>query len=132
MHFSKPRSLSLSALVLVITSLFYPGLVYVGRTVVPALAFVVETLWDMRYKSPMCREMFTRARDAGVQPRHDDHLAIFNALQARDPKAARKAMHRHLDRVIDSILAATETEAVERVRSAAASKRKEVARRSAI
>jgi len=97
-----------------------------------ALAFVVETLWDMRYKSPMCREMFTRARDAGVQPRHDDHLAIFNALQARDPKAARKAMHHHLDRVIDSILAATETEAVERVRSAAASKRKEVARRSAI
>lgn len=97
-----------------------------------ALASVVETLWDMRYKSPMCREMFDRARDAGVQPRHDDHLAIFSALQARDPKAARKAMHNHLDRVIDSILDATETDAVERARLEAASKRKEVARRSAI
>jgi len=97
-----------------------------------AIARVVETLWDMRYESPMCREMFDRARNAGVQPRHDDHLSIFTALQARDPKAARKAMHNHLDRVIDSILAATETDEVERVRSAAASKRKEVARRSAI
>lgn len=97
-----------------------------------ALASVVETLWDMRYKSPMCREMFNRARDAGVQPRHDDHMAIFNALKARDPKEARKAMHSHLDRVIASILDATETDALERARSEAASRRREIARRSAI
>jgi GntR family transcriptional regulator, hexuronate regulon transcriptional repressor len=97
-----------------------------------AIASVVETLWDMRYKSALCRKMFDRARDAGVQPRHDDHMAIFRALQARDPKAARKAMHNHLDRVINSILAATETDALERARSEAASKRQEVARRSAI
>ncbi len=97
-----------------------------------AIARVVEILWDMRYESPMCREMFDRARNAGVQPRHDDHLTIFNALKSRDPKAARRAMHSHLDRVIDSILAATETDAVEKARSEAASKRMEVARRSAI
>ena len=94
-----------------------------------AIASVVETLWDMRYKSPMCRKMFDRARDAGVQPRHDDHMTIFRALQARDPKAARKAMHDHLDRVINSILAATETDAVEKARSEVASK---MARRLAI
>ena len=55
-----------------------------------------------------------------------------SALQMRDPKAARKAMHDHLDRVINSILAATETDAVEKARSEVASKRKEIARRSAI
>ena len=97
-----------------------------------AIASVVETLWDMRYKSPMCRKMFDRARDAGVQPRHDDHMRIFKALQTRDPKAARKAMHDHLDRVINSMLAATETDAVEKARSEIASKRKEMARRLAI
>lgn len=97
-----------------------------------AIASVVETLWDMRYKTPMCRKMFDRARAAGVQPRHDDHMEIFKALQARDPKAARKAMHDHLDRVINAVLTATETDAVERARSEVASKRKEMARRSAI
>ena len=97
-----------------------------------AIANVVETLWDMRYKSPLCRKMFDRARDAGVQPRHDDHMRIFKALQARDPKAARKAMHDHLDRVINAMLAATETDAVEKARSEIASKRREMARRLAI
>lgn len=97
-----------------------------------AIASVVESLWDMRYKSPMCRKMFDRARAAGVQPRHDDHMRIFRALQARDPKAARKAMHDHLDRVINAILAATETDAVEKARSEIATKRKEMARRLSI
>lgn len=97
-----------------------------------AIASVVENLWDMRYKSPMCRKMFDRAREAGVQPRHDDHMNIFRALQDRDPKAARKAMHDHLDRVINAMLAATETDAVEKARSEIASKRKEMARRLSI
>jgi GntR family transcriptional repressor for pyruvate dehydrogenase complex len=97
-----------------------------------AIASVVENLWDMRYKSPMCRRMFDRAREAGVQPRHDDHMTIFRALQDRDPKAARKAMHDHLDRVINAMLAATETDAVEKARSEIASKRKEMARRLSI
>jgi GntR family transcriptional repressor for pyruvate dehydrogenase complex len=86
----------------------------------------------MRYKSPLCRAMFDRARDAGVQPRHDEHMKIFEALQTRDPKAARRAMHDHLDRVIDAMLSATETDAVEKARSEVASKRKELARRLAI
>jgi GntR family transcriptional repressor for pyruvate dehydrogenase complex len=41
-------------------------------------------------------------------------------------------MHRHLDRVIDTILSATEFDAVARARSEAADRRKEVLRRSAI
>jgi GntR family transcriptional repressor for pyruvate dehydrogenase complex len=97
-----------------------------------AIATVVENLWDMRYKSPMCMKMFDRARDAGVQPRFDDHSKILNALKARDPQAARAAMRNHLDRVINAMLVATETDALERARSEFAAKREEMAKRRSI
>ncbi|NLG77068.1 MAG: FadR family transcriptional regulator [Xanthomonadaceae bacterium] len=97
-----------------------------------AIASVIETLWDMRYKSPMCMKMFDRARDAGVQPRFDDHSRILQALKARDPQAARAAMRSHLDRVINSMLSATETDALERARSEFAAKREELAKRRSI
>jgi GntR family transcriptional repressor for pyruvate dehydrogenase complex len=97
-----------------------------------AIASVIENLWDMRYKSPMCMKMFDRARDAGVQPRYDDHSQILKALRARDPQAARAAMRSHLDRVINAMLSATETDALERARSEVAARREELARRRSI
>ena len=97
-----------------------------------AIASVVENLWDMRYMSPMCMKMFDRAREAGVQPRPDDHREILKALKARDPQAARTAMRRHLDCVINAMLSATETDAIERARSEFAAKREEMAKRRSI
>lgn len=97
-----------------------------------AIASVIENLWDMRYKSPMCMKMFDRAREAGVQPRYDDHSEILRALKARDPQAARAAMRSHLDRVINAMLTATETDALERARSEFAAKREEMAKRRSI
>lgn len=98
----------------------------------PAIATVVETLWDMRYRSPLCKIMFDRARRAGSKPRLDDHREVFEALKARDPKAARAAMRAHLDRVINALLTATETDALEKTKSEMDSKRKELARRLAV
>lgn len=97
-----------------------------------AIASVIENLWDMRYNSPMCMKMFDRAREAGVQPRYDDHSRILKALQARDPQAARAAMRSHLDRVINAMLTATETDALERARSEFAAKREEMEKRRSI
>jgi len=97
-----------------------------------ALVSVVETLWDQRYKSPLCRAMLERARQVGVRPRIDDHQEILLALQARDPGAARNAMREHLGRVIDNLLTATEIDALERARKEVAARRVELARRSAI
>jgi GntR family transcriptional regulator, hexuronate regulon transcriptional repressor len=97
-----------------------------------AITTVVENLWDMRYKSPMCMKMFDRARDAGVQPRYDDHHRILSALKSRDPQSARAAMRGHLDRVINAMLSATETDALERARSEFAAKREEMAKRRSI
>ncbi len=97
-----------------------------------ALVSVVEMLWDLRYRSPLCREMLARARAGGDLPRLDEHREIFQALSARDPQAARAAMREHLTRVIDGLLAATESEAMQRVRQEAEVRRDAYRRRGAI
>lgn len=97
-----------------------------------AFVTVVENLWDLRYKSPLCRAMLERARQVGVRPLIDDHQEILLALKARDPAAARSAMREHLGRVIDNLLTATEIDALERARNEVAARRTELARRSAI
>lgn len=97
-----------------------------------AIVGVIESLWDIRYRSPLCRHMLKRAREVGVKPRIDDHRSLLEALKARDPQRARKAMREHLERVIEAILAATELEAVERAREEVAARRSEYARRLAV
>jgi GntR family transcriptional regulator, hexuronate regulon transcriptional repressor len=97
-----------------------------------AITAVVENLWDMRQKSPLCAHMLDRARRAGVQPRISEHRRILAALRKRDPKAARNAMREHLGRVIDGLLEATETDALDSARKKASVKRHEYTRRLAI
>ena len=97
-----------------------------------AITTVIENLWDIRYKSPLCRHMLERASSVGVQPRIGEHRRIFAALKRRDPQAARNAMRDHLARVIDGLLVATETEAVDNARKKAVSKRHEYTRRLSV
>jgi GntR family transcriptional regulator, hexuronate regulon transcriptional repressor len=97
-----------------------------------AITTVIENLWDIRYKSPLCRHMLERARSMGVQPRIGEHRRILAALRKHDPKAARAAMRDHLDRVIDGLLVATESEAVDSARKKAVSKRHEYTRRLSV
>ena len=97
-----------------------------------AVVDVVESLWDARYRSPLCAHMLERARSVGVQPRIDEHQFILAALRNRDPKAARKAMRDHLARVIDGLLQATETDALERARNEVEARRSDLARRVAV
>jgi GntR family hexuronate regulon transcriptional repressor len=85
-----------------------------------AMVLVIETLWDVRYRSPLCMEMLQRSREAGVKPRIDDHRTIVDAIAARDPALARRAMRDHLGRVIENLLTATELDAINRVRREAA------------
>jgi len=97
-----------------------------------AITTVIENLWDIRYKSPLCRHMLERARMVGVQPRISEHRRILAALRKHDPKAARAAMRDHLGRVIDGLLVATESEAVDSARKKAVSKRHEYTRRLSV
>jgi GntR family transcriptional regulator, hexuronate regulon transcriptional repressor len=88
-----------------------------------AVVYVVESLWNARSSSPLVARMLEKVRDAGVRPRIDEHRAVFNALQARDPVAARVAMREHLNRVIDDLLHATEVEELEATRARVREKR---------
>jgi GntR family transcriptional repressor for pyruvate dehydrogenase complex len=97
-----------------------------------AITTVIENLWDIRHKSPLCRHMLERARSVGVQPRISEHRRILAALRKHDPKAARNAMRDHLGRVIDGLLAATETDALDSARKKAVSKRHEYTRRLSV
>lgn len=97
-----------------------------------AVVDVVESLWDARYRSPLCQHMLERARSVGVVPRIDEHQTILAALRERNPKAARKAMRAHLERVIDGLLKATETDAFERARAEVEAKRTDLARRRSV
>src|ERR1700736_2994993 len=78
-----------------------------------AITGVIESLWDKRHKSPLCAHMLERARNVGVKPRISEHRRILAALRKHDSQAARNAMRDHLGRVIDGLLSATETDAVE-------------------
>lgn len=97
-----------------------------------AVVGVIESLWDMRYNSRLCSHMLERARSVGVQPRVDEHQVILDALQRRDPAAARAAMRDHLKRVIDGLLLATENDTLDRARAEVEAKRSELARRVAV
>ncbi len=96
-----------------------------------ALCATVEHLWDLRYKSPLCMEMLSRARTAGDLPRIEEHRRILSALSAHDSTGARAAMRDHLSRVIDGLLSATENEAVEAARRESARLRERYAQRGA-
>ena len=92
-----------------------------------AIVTVVESLWDMRHSSILCRTMLERAK---VQPVAAEHSAILDALRTRDPDRARRAMRSHLNHVIDALFKATELDSVERAKSEVEAKRSEFAKRS--
>lgn len=95
-----------------------------------ALSFVIETLWDLRYKAPLTREIFRRARTVGIPAFVDDHRAVVDALRDRDAAGARSAMQAHLNHVMEELLAATETEVVRKARDDFEKQRNELLRRS--
>ncbi len=81
-----------------------------------AILSTIESLWAMRESSMLTASTLQKARNSGLKPSVEQHRDIYNALQARDAAAARRAMHSHLMTVIESILEATEAEAVEAAR----------------
>mgnify|MGYP001821830098 CR=1 FL=1 len=71
-----------------------------------ALSATITWLWRLRNESEISTHFHQRVRREGSRPIIADHQAILRALQARDSVAARDAMARHLQRVIDHLLEA--------------------------
>ncbi|WP_425995578.1 FadR/GntR family transcriptional regulator [Caulobacter sp. DWR1-3-2b1] len=97
-----------------------------------AIIATIENLWDWRNRSPLARNILARARGMGLEPRINEHRRVVDALKARDPHAARQAMRDHLERVIEHLLHATETEAVQRAQQETSARRSAIAKRVAI
>jgi GntR family transcriptional regulator, uxu operon transcriptional repressor len=64
-----------------------------------SLELVVEGLWDQRAELWGRMQRHFHTEDLARRTIHD-HAAILAALEAKDPAAARTAMHRHLGRVV--------------------------------
>jgi len=90
----------------------------------------VTEFWDMRFRSPLAREVLLKAGSLGTEERMAEHGRILSALETRSPIDARNAMRDHLSRVIDHLLDVTETEAVERARAESHERRRALARRA--
>jgi GntR family transcriptional repressor for pyruvate dehydrogenase complex len=97
-----------------------------------AIIATIENLWELRNRSPLARNILTRARGMGLEPRIAEHRRVLEALKAHDPVAARQAMRDHLERVIEHLLHATETEALERAQQESKARRSQIAKRVAI
>jgi DNA-binding FadR family transcriptional regulator len=92
-----------------------------------AMVQAIRGLWDARSRSPQHQFLSQKVRAAGVKPRINEHAAIVEALNMHDPVAARAAMREHLTRVIEALLEATESEAMEEARARVAEQRRRYA-----
>jgi len=97
-----------------------------------AIIATVENLWELRNRSPLARNILTRARGTGLEPRIVEHRRVLDGLKAHDPAAARQAMRDHLERVIEHLLHATETQALEKAQQESRARRSDIAKRVAI
>lgn len=68
------------------------------------LVSMVEWLWALRNESEISQMFHQRLRDEGVRPIIEDHQAIYDALAEGSASKARKAMHKHLQRVIKTVI----------------------------
>ncbi|MEN2787262.1 FadR/GntR family transcriptional regulator [Sphingomonas qilianensis] len=101
-------------------------LVIAAATGNSAMIAVVTDLWAMRDRCELARTIHQRARGGGELLRVEEHRAVLAALRAGDADAARNAMRRHLDAVIEHLLAKTEHDEVAAVRLRNASLRERI------
>lgn len=97
-----------------------------------AIVAAVEEIWTLRRQFPECASQLRRVRLADAATFARDHHAIVAALRDRDPKEARRVIHEHLNRTVESLLSVAEGDALERTRQEMAERRDELLRRTAI
>lgn len=97
-----------------------------------AIVAAVEEIWTLRRQFPDCSSQLRRVRLADPKSFAEDHHRIVAALRDRDPKEARRAIHDHLNRTVETLLSMAERDALERTRREMAERRDELLRRTTI
>ncbi|AMX01247.1 FadR/GntR family transcriptional regulator [Microbulbifer thermotolerans] len=88
------------------------------------LMSTIYKLWNIQEHSPDILAVHKSVCKKDGQKRLAEHKAILQALENRDPQAARQAMRRHFSRTINALHEATEAKAVEVVRREVYERRK--------
>ena len=78
--------------------------------------YVIESLWKIRNELGAVKEVYDTVCSEDASERRDEHVEILNALHARDSGAAREAMRKHFGRLLETMLDATEAQALDEIR----------------
>ena len=81
-----------------------------------AILMAIDSLWRVRESSPAVKLAYKGVCSQSDALRLDEHTAIYNALKKHDSQAARAAMHRHFNRLINALFEASEAKALEEMR----------------
>ncbi len=82
----------------------------------PVVEHCIKLIWRMRNELPRVKRVYANVCHDDNDVRNDEHTAILDALRQRDPAAARTAMRNHFQRLFESMLEATESEALAEIR----------------
>ncbi|KRC78872.1 FadR/GntR family transcriptional regulator [Sphingomonas sp. Root241] len=88
-----------------------------------AIIHVVGSMWQLRTELPEVRESHTAVCRQDAQARQAEHAEIVAALRDRDVNAARLAMRRHFNRLLESMLSAAEERALQELQQRSAQSR---------
>ncbi|MDJ0761179.1 MAG: FadR/GntR family transcriptional regulator [Woeseiaceae bacterium] len=83
------------------------------------LAAMIDNLWHIRDNTPHIHKAYQSICETVGQTRVKEHQEIFDALKSRDAVAARAAMHAHFSRLLNKLIAADESEQIEKARKRA-------------
>ncbi|WP_371194734.1 FadR/GntR family transcriptional regulator [Glaciecola sp. SC05] len=81
-----------------------------------AILIAVEKFWHLRDSQAHIKIAYSSVCSQSDKDRLEEHRAIYCALKAHDTQAARVAMHAHFHRLINSLFAMSEANALEEVR----------------
>lgn len=81
-----------------------------------AITHVIRTLWRLRTELPEVRQTHESVCHHDGTTRQDEHAAVVEALRRHDPQGARVAMRQHFQRLLGSMLDATEERAISELR----------------
>ena len=80
------------------------------------IMLTIDQLWHVRDNAPQVFTAYKAICDSDGEKRVEEHRDIYEALLARDPKAARVAMHRHFALILGKLIATSEADRYEELR----------------